>query len=149
MSNKWEGAADSSASLIQGAWAKLPAWFFDRRVLCHGVTPLFYPDRHSGEVMEAKNLCFQCPFQRECLEWALENNEKHGVWGGTSERERRKIKRARRKLEAAAAEKRQAEEQVREEPVVHVIKVKRRFTRRRVIKVKRNFTRRKKLQKAS
>ena len=128
--------ADSSVltRLVQGAWAKQPAWFFDRRVPCHGLSDLFYPDRHSGEVMQAKMLCWsQCPYVEECLEWALANNEKHGVWGGTSERERRKMRRARR---AAAAVTVLPLPQPRiTESKVKVIKVKRRFTKKKLQRV--------------
>lgn len=40
----------------------------------------------------AKKVCMACPVRTECLEYALENNENHGVWGGLSERQRRKLK---------------------------------------------------------
>jgi WhiB family transcriptional regulator, redox-sensing transcriptional regulator len=43
----------------------------------------------------ARTICRTCPVQPECLEYALTHHEKFGVWGGTSERERRKIRRAR------------------------------------------------------
>lgn len=46
--------------------------------------------RHYSE--EAKKFCKTCPYVAECLEWALKNNEM-GVWGGTTERERRMLKR--------------------------------------------------------
>jgi hypothetical protein len=46
--------------------------------------------KHYSE--EAKKFCKTCPYVAECLEWALKNNEM-GVWGGTTERERRMLKR--------------------------------------------------------
>lgn len=63
---------------------------------CVGADPdLFFPDR--GESLEpAKKICADCIVQEECLEYALELGERFGVWGGTSERERRRIRRARR-----------------------------------------------------
>ncbi len=57
---------------------------------------LFYPPigapRHEVRAAErkAKRLCFSCPVQRECLEAALEADERFGVWGGMSARERRR-----------------------------------------------------------
>jgi WhiB family transcriptional regulator, redox-sensing transcriptional regulator len=63
---------------------------------CRGSDPdLFFPDR--GESLEpAKRICSQCVVRDECLEHALANGERFGVWGGTSERERRRIRRQRR-----------------------------------------------------
>jgi len=63
---------------------------------CLGTDPeLFFPERGDSTV-EAKATCQGCPVQHPCLEYALEAGEKFGVWGGKSERERRKIRRARR-----------------------------------------------------
>lgn len=53
----------------------------------------FFPDK-GGSVREAKRLCAACPVRRDCLAYALEHDERHGVWGGFSERERRKLRRA-------------------------------------------------------
>ena len=53
----------------------------------------FFPER-GGSTYEAKKLCKICPVKDECLEYALERDESWGVWGGTSEKERRKLKRA-------------------------------------------------------
>ncbi len=62
---------------------------------CVGVDPeLFFPER--GETTRhAKAVCSRCLVCQECLEYALANAEKFGVWGGTSERERRKLRRQR------------------------------------------------------
>lgn len=55
----------------------------------------FFPDR--GRPAErAKAICAECPVWRECLEYALENHLRDGVFGGTTEKERRVILRARR-----------------------------------------------------
>jgi WhiB family redox-sensing transcriptional regulator len=43
----------------------------------------------------AKRICATCPVRRQCLEYALANDVSHGVWGGASERERRRIMRRR------------------------------------------------------
>ena len=63
---------------------------------CRGTDPnLFFPDR--GESLEpAKRICGECVVRDECLEHALLNGERFGVWGGTSERERRRLRRTRR-----------------------------------------------------
>lgn len=46
---------------------------------------------------DAKRVCAQCPVRVECLEYALENNEKYGIWGGTGAHERKLILRTRRR----------------------------------------------------
>jgi WhiB family redox-sensing transcriptional regulator len=62
---------------------------------CLGVDPdLFFPER-GVPTREAKAVCSGCVVREECLEYALANGEKHGIWGGTSERERRGIRRQR------------------------------------------------------
>jgi WhiB family redox-sensing transcriptional regulator len=69
---------------------------------CRAEAPsLFFP--HDGVGVEvARRICATCPVKAPCLEYALANGIDHGVWGGASERERRRIAR-RRRLEAAAA----------------------------------------------
>jgi WhiB family redox-sensing transcriptional regulator len=62
---------------------------------------LFFPSDGVG-VEVARRVCEGCPVQSPCLEYALANGIDHGVWGGASERERRRIAR-RRRLERAAA----------------------------------------------
>lgn len=63
---------------------------------CNGTDPdMFFPNR--GESLEpAISVCARCVVREECLEYAVANGEKYGVWGGTSERERRRLRRARR-----------------------------------------------------
>lgn len=63
---------------------------------CLGLDPnIFYPETSNGS-KAARKICKGCKVAENCLEFALENNEDKGVWGGTSERERSKIKRRRR-----------------------------------------------------
>jgi hypothetical protein len=50
----------------------------------------------------ARRICADCPVREPCLEYALYNRIDHGVWGGASERERRRIARRRRLEEARA-----------------------------------------------
>lgn len=64
--------------------------------VCLGVDPdLFFPER-GASTDEARAVCAPCPVRTECLEFALANYETHGIWGGKSERERRRIRRQRR-----------------------------------------------------
>lgn len=62
---------------------------------CLGVDPdLFFPER-GASTREAKEVCNNCVVRDDCLEYALANSEKFGIWGGLSERERRRIRRKR------------------------------------------------------
>jgi len=74
---------------------------WQRQANCMGVDPdLFFPER-GASTREAKEVCRGCVVREDCLEYALSNSEKFGIWGGLSERERRKIRR-RRALERRA-----------------------------------------------
>ena len=65
------------------------------RANCMGVDPdLFFPERGSS-TREAKEVCRGCVVREDCLEFAIANGEKFGIWGGMSERERRRVRRAR------------------------------------------------------
>ena len=71
---------------------------WQERANCLGVDPdLFFPER-GASTREAKGVCRGCEVRVECLEYALLNRIEHGVWGGASERERRRILRRRREL---------------------------------------------------
>jgi WhiB family redox-sensing transcriptional regulator len=74
-----------------------PAWRV--KAACKGLEPdIFYPEPDDDEgAIEAKAICGQCPVKELCLEHALTYREKDGVWGGATERERRRILRQRRK----------------------------------------------------
>jgi WhiB family redox-sensing transcriptional regulator len=64
---------------------------------CRGLDPeVFYPTSEE-DAEEAKAVCGQCPVRQLCLEQSLANRERDGVWGGMTERERRRIVRQRRK----------------------------------------------------
>jgi WhiB family redox-sensing transcriptional regulator len=72
------------------------AWML--RARCRGASPAdFFPSDGLG-VESAQLICRHCPVRAECLEYALVNHIEHGVWGGASERERRRILRRRRDL---------------------------------------------------
>jgi WhiB family transcriptional regulator, redox-sensing transcriptional regulator len=63
------------------------------RALCAQTDPeAFFPEK-GGSTREAKKVCRACEVRAECLEYALEQDERFGIWGGLSERERRKLKR--------------------------------------------------------
>ncbi len=55
---------------------------------------LFFPER-GASTRKAKQICGECEVQVECLEYAITNGEKFGIWGGLSERERRRIRKER------------------------------------------------------
>ena len=68
---------------------------WQERANCLGVDPdLFFPER-GASTKEAKGVCNGCEVRNECLEYALRHGEKFGIWGGMSERERRRIRRQR------------------------------------------------------
>jgi WhiB family redox-sensing transcriptional regulator len=68
------------------------------RGICRDHPPeVFFPSDGVG-VEVAKRLCATCPVKSECLDYALEHRVDHGVWGGTSERQRRRIAKSRRSL---------------------------------------------------
>ena len=68
------------------------AW--QAEALCAQTDPeAFFPEK-GGSTREAKRVCQSCTVKSECLEYALEHDERFGIWGGLSERERRKLKRA-------------------------------------------------------
>ena len=61
--------------------------------LCAQTDPeAFFPEK-GGSTREAKRVCVGCEVRAECLEYALAKDERFGIWGGLSERERRKLKR--------------------------------------------------------
>jgi len=70
---------------------------------CLGVDPdLFFPER-GASTREAKEVCRGCVVKQDCLDFALTNGEKFGIWGGLSERERRKLRRKQREEGASTA----------------------------------------------
>jgi WhiB family redox-sensing transcriptional regulator len=61
---------------------------------CRDMDPsVFFPSDGVG-VRTAQLICAECPMKSQCLEYALDNRMDDGVWGGTSERERRRILRS-------------------------------------------------------
>jgi WhiB family redox-sensing transcriptional regulator len=70
------------------------SWRLD--ALCAETDPeAFFPEK-GGSTREAKRVCAGCPVRLQCLEMALQNDERFGIWGGLSERERRRVRLQRR-----------------------------------------------------
>src|SRR5690348_6062526 len=89
--NALEGTLDQAP--LDPSAAEL-TWMRDGK--CRGIDPAeFFPSDGLG-VDRARRVCEDCPVRAECLEYALEYRIEHGVWGGASERERRRILRRRR-----------------------------------------------------
>jgi WhiB family redox-sensing transcriptional regulator len=74
-----------------------PTW--RKRAACRGLdNEIFYPSSDEDfDAAEAKEICAECPVRQACLEHALAHREHEGIWGGMTERERRRIIRQRRK----------------------------------------------------
>lgn len=76
-------------SLLGHAVADMGEWA--TRGHCIGSDPaVFFPERGES-TSEAKRICRECPVQPECFDWGMAH-EKHGIWGGLSERERRRLR---------------------------------------------------------
>jgi WhiB family redox-sensing transcriptional regulator len=81
-------------------WIRTHDWDADEwrdRSLCRDSNPeLFFPIGATGvaidQIEAAQDICHECPVTRECLEFALATNQEAGVWGGTTEEERRKLR---------------------------------------------------------
>ena len=75
---------------IEGG-AEEPEW--QERALCAQTDPeAFFPEK-GGSTREAKRICSGCDVRAECLDYALAHDERFGIWGGLSERERRRLRR--------------------------------------------------------
>lgn len=65
---------------------------WQERALCAQTDPeAFFPEK-GGSTREAKKVCQSCEVRVDCLEYALLMDERFGIWGGLSERERRRLK---------------------------------------------------------
>ncbi|NGO74802.1 WhiB family transcriptional regulator [Streptomyces sp. YC504] len=70
-----------------------PAWHED--ALCAQTGPEFFFPEPGSSVSEAKRICFSCAGRAACLDYALTHDERFGVWGGLSEKERHALRRTR------------------------------------------------------
>jgi WhiB family redox-sensing transcriptional regulator len=83
-------------------WTRSIEWDADdwrKHAACRDTDPdLFFPIGTTGQALEqieaAKAVCRSCEAQAPCLEFALATNQESGVWGGTSEEERRRLRKA-------------------------------------------------------
>jgi WhiB family redox-sensing transcriptional regulator len=83
---------DESFVLVDQLDDEEPDW--QERALCAQTDPeAFFPEK-GGSTREAKRICSGCDVRAECLDYALAHDERFGIWGGLSERERRRLRRA-------------------------------------------------------
>jgi WhiB family redox-sensing transcriptional regulator len=76
---------DGEADSVDDQWQE--------KALCAQTDPeAFFPEK-GGSTREAKRICLGCEVKDECLDYALAHDERFGIWGGLSERERRRLKR--------------------------------------------------------
>lgn len=66
---------------------------------CAGMGDFFFPEE--SEQRRIRQFCTDCPVRRDCLAEAMNNRIEWGIWGGTTERERRRIFRQQRSLRAS------------------------------------------------
>jgi WhiB family transcriptional regulator, redox-sensing transcriptional regulator len=85
---------------------KIPMDWRDRSACLDEDPELFFPIGNTGpailQIEEAKAVCRRCEVREQCLAWALEAGQDHGVWGGLSEDERRALKRRNARMRVRA-----------------------------------------------
>ncbi|MGQ7295030.1 WhiB family transcriptional regulator [Quadrisphaera sp. KR29] len=87
------GDGDPALELVLGEGDADAVVDWQERALCAQTDPeSFFPEK-GGSTREAKRVCMSCEVRVPCLEYALANDERFGIWGGLSERERRRVKR--------------------------------------------------------
>ena len=80
--------------LIKGFTETVAPMFNLEEGACRDEDPeIFFPDRNMPTWGKAKAICDKCPVRMQCLQWAIENKEQHGIWGGMVYRERLEYKR--------------------------------------------------------
>lgn len=91
--NEVEEADNSALAELEDLFSTpFPDQSWTEFALCAQTDPeAFFPEK-GGSTRDAKKVCLSCPVRSECLEYALMNNERFGIWGGLSERERRKLR---------------------------------------------------------
>ncbi len=82
------GSADIDIDYLFSRLSEGLEWQKD--ALCSQIDPeMWFPEDHGPS--PAKRLCGECLVKQECLDYAIENNEMHGIWGGMTRKERRKL----------------------------------------------------------
>jgi WhiB family redox-sensing transcriptional regulator len=89
----WRESPPAAVALPERSWRSEAA--------CRSLPPeLFFPAGRTGPAVDvagaAKAVCSACPVTEDCLHYALDTNQEYGVWGGTTEDERRPLRAARR-----------------------------------------------------
>lgn len=79
-------------ALLAGGGDEEPEFWYDKALCAQTDPEAFFPEK-GGSTREAKRICESCEVRRECLEYALEHDERFGIWGGLSEMERRRLRR--------------------------------------------------------
>lgn len=92
MDQPWFALGDRPDWYDDAACMGMPAeWFYgeeEDQQLRGSHRPYLLP----AEVRRAKSVCEGCPVREDCLEWALDNDEQHGIWGGMTKRERDRLR---------------------------------------------------------
>ena len=88
-----QGGMGQGIAGLLGIGAEADAQSWQEQALCAETDPeAFFPEK-GGSTREAKKICTGCEVKAQCLEYALSNDERFGIWGGLSERERRRLRR--------------------------------------------------------
>jgi WhiB family redox-sensing transcriptional regulator len=88
-----QGIGGQGIAGLLGIGAEADAQSWQEQALCAETDPeAFFPEK-GGSTREAKKICTGCEVRAQCLEYALSNDERFGIWGGLSERERRRLRR--------------------------------------------------------
>jgi WhiB family transcriptional regulator, redox-sensing transcriptional regulator len=72
-------------AVILGPWAK--------RALCAEADPEIFFPAHDDPAIEARKICTRCSVRTDCLQFALDNHEQYGIWGGLDPKERANLRR--------------------------------------------------------
>jgi WhiB family redox-sensing transcriptional regulator len=88
-----QGFGGQGIAGLLGIGTEGDAQSWQEQALCAETDPeAFFPEK-GGSTREAKKICTGCEVKAQCLEYALANDERFGIWGGLSERERRRLRR--------------------------------------------------------
>lgn len=88
---------------IKNQYSRKEAW--RARAACHGINPNFFYPADKASIEAAKTFCQGCEVHDDCLAYALANEEIFGIWGGASERERKRILKRRKETADATCKK--------------------------------------------